>query len=203
MLLPPSAPLMALRLRSLQRAALIPTVFSLIPPVTMQLTAASLRTHHAPAGVQRHLSCPAARPLHQQRSPRRERIERQMVARAEVEQAAAAAATSSGEFSDSEVRERSLQYSCGCSVFFDPGRSIVLGGTCTLLVCLLCVRWLCCRGLRRLLPSVQSAAGHPAVGPCCPSCCQEASCFLLIAGSRTAWVRAVHCETAQAARTGA
>ncbi|KAL4443216.1 hypothetical protein ABPG75_010971 [Micractinium tetrahymenae] len=70
----------------------------------MQLAAAPLSTHHTSAGVQRRLACRAAQPQQQLRSGRRARIDRQLVARAEVEQAAAAAATASGEFSDSEDR---------------------------------------------------------------------------------------------------
>lgn len=74
----------------------------------MQLTA-SLRALHTPAGVQRRLGGRTAQPLQQLRCIRRARIERLPVARAEVEQAAAAAATS-GEASDSEVRRRAGQH---------------------------------------------------------------------------------------------
>ncbi|KAL4419627.1 hypothetical protein ABPG77_008568 [Micractinium sp. CCAP 211/92] len=69
----------------------------------MQHTA-SFSTLNTSAGVQRRLVSRSASPAQQLRCGRQARIERRLVARAEVEQAAAAAATSSGEFSDSEDR---------------------------------------------------------------------------------------------------
>lgn len=75
--------------------------------VSMQHTA-SFSTLNTSAGVQRRLVSRSASPAQQLRCGRQARIERRLVARAEVEQAAAAAATSSGEFSDSEVRHRSF-----------------------------------------------------------------------------------------------